>query len=83
MSDAIVLGTETDAGKTTFSLLWMTAFPKDFAYWKPLETGPSDTETVERLVPEARVHPPLARFRDAVAPEVAAEREGRSVPEVG
>ncbi len=83
MSDAIILGTDTDAGKTTFSLLWMTAFPKDFAYWKPVETGPSDTETVERLVPEARVHPPLARFRDAVAPEVAAEREGRSVPAVG
>ena len=83
MSDAIVLGTDTDAGKTTFALLWMAAFPEDYAYWKPVETGPSDTETVERLVPDARVHRPLARFRDAVAPEVAAEREGRSVPEVG
>ncbi len=61
----------------------MAAFPKDFAYWKPVETGPSDTETIERLAPESRVHPPLARFRDAVAPEVAAEREGRSVPDVG
>ena len=82
MSDAIVLGTDTDAGKTTFALLWMAAFPEDYAYWKPVETGPSDTETVERLVPDARVHTPLARFRDAVAPEVAAEREGRSVPEI-
>ena len=82
MSDAIVLGTDTDAGKTTFALLWMAAFPEDYAYWKPVETGPSDTETVARLVPDARVHTPLAGFRDAVAPEVAAEREGRSVPEV-
>ena len=83
MSDAIVLGTDTDAGKTTFALLWMAAFSGDFAYWKPVETGPSDTETIKRLVPKARVHAPLTRFRDAVAPEVAAKREGRAVPEVG
>ena len=49
MRDLVILGTDTDAGKTTFALLWLTAFSKQFAYWKPLETGPSDTESVRGL----------------------------------
>ena len=80
MTDFIVTGTDTDAGKTTFCLLWLTAFGDQFDYWKPVETGPSDTESVRRLVPGATVHPPLARFAEAVAPELAAAREGRAMP---
>jgi adenosylmethionine-8-amino-7-oxononanoate aminotransferase len=80
MSDFVVVGTDTDAGKTTFCCQWLTLFSDRFAYWKPVETGPSDTETIRRLVPGARIHPPLARFRDPVAPELAAAREGRNVP---
>lgn len=76
----IVLGTDTDAGKTTFSLLWLAAFPGEWEYWKPLETGESDSETVRRLVPNAVVHPPVGSFRDAVAPPLAASREGRTIP---
>jgi adenosylmethionine---8-amino-7-oxononanoate aminotransferase len=68
MRDFIVLGTDTDAGKTTFSLHWLAAFP-EFAYWKPFETGDSDTATVRRYVPTARAHDPLA-----------ARREGRAMP---
>ncbi|HEX4589475.1 MAG TPA: dethiobiotin synthase, partial [Gemmataceae bacterium] len=82
MNDFVVVGTDTDAGKTTFCCQWLTLFGDRSAYWKPVETGPSDSETVRRLVPDAKVHPPLARFRDAVAPELAAQREGRVVPTV-
>ena len=80
MTDLIVVGTDTDAGKTTFSLLWLSAFAADYAYWKPLETGPSDMETVRGLVPTATVFDPFARFEAAVAPMLAARQEGRTIP---
>ena len=80
MSRFVVLGTDTDAGKTTFSLLWLTHFAPRFAYWKPLETGPSDTRRIAELVPTVRIHPPLRSLRDAVAPNLAARREGRDIP---
>jgi adenosylmethionine-8-amino-7-oxononanoate aminotransferase len=82
MNGFVVVGTDTDAGKTTFCLQWLAAFGERFAYWKPVETGPSDSETVKRLVPSATVFPPLARYREAVAPELAAAREGRAIPGV-
>ena len=80
MTGLIVLGTDTDAGKTAFSVLWLHAFGDRFAYWKPLETGESDTETVRRLAPHAVVFPPFARFTDPVAPPLAARRAGRRCP---
>jgi adenosylmethionine-8-amino-7-oxononanoate aminotransferase len=80
MTDLLILGTDTDAGKTTFALLWLAAFSQEYEYWKPVETGDSDTERVRQLVPAASVHSPLARFRDAVAPSLAARRESRVVP---
>src|SRR5262245_17976658 len=80
MNDLLILGTDTDAGKTTFALLWLAAFAEAYEYWKPVETGESDTERVRQLVPAASVHAPLARFRDAVAPPLAARREGGAVP---
>jgi adenosylmethionine-8-amino-7-oxononanoate aminotransferase len=83
MSDLLILGTDTDAGKTTFALLWLTAFADAYEYWKPVETGDSDTERVKRLVPRASVHAPLVRFRHAVAPPLAARLEGGKVPSAG
>jgi adenosylmethionine-8-amino-7-oxononanoate aminotransferase len=82
MSDVIVVGTDTGAGKTTLALLWMASFGKDYDYWKPVETGESDSELVTRLVPTARVHPPLARYHEAVAPALAARRAGIRPPTV-
>jgi adenosylmethionine-8-amino-7-oxononanoate aminotransferase len=76
MSDVIIVGTDTGAGKTTLALLWMAAFADYYDYWKPVETGESDTNLVERLVPFARTHPPTARYRDPVAPALAARRMG-------
>src|SRR6476646_825077 len=80
MSDLIVLGTDTDAGKTTFALLWMAAFGDRYAYWKPVETGDSDTGCVRRFCPLATVWDPVARFAEPVAPPLAARREGRPLP---
>ncbi len=80
MSDLIVLGTDTDSGKTTFSLLWLAAFSDQYAYWKPVETGDSDSGCIWRLVPAAKVHSPLARFSEPVAPPLAAGHEGKCTP---
>ena len=80
MRDVVIVGTDTDAGKTTFALLFMAAFADRFAYWKPVETGDSDTEKVRQLVPGATVFDPVARFIEPVAPPLAAKRAGRAMP---
>jgi adenosylmethionine---8-amino-7-oxononanoate aminotransferase len=80
MRDVVIVGTDTDAGKTTFATLFLAAFADRFAYWKPVETGASDTATVRRLVPGATVFDPAARFDDPVAPPLAARRAGKSMP---
>ena len=80
MSDIIVLGTDTEVGKTTFCLMWMAAFRGQYEYWKPVETGISDTEQVTRLAGPTRVHPPLVRYSEPVAPGLAAHLEGSNVP---
>jgi adenosylmethionine-8-amino-7-oxononanoate aminotransferase len=82
MTGFVVVGTDTDTGKTTFCLRWLAAFPDRYAYWKPVETGESDAETVRRLVPAVTVFPPLARFHSPVAPVLAAAHEGRPMPGV-
>jgi adenosylmethionine-8-amino-7-oxononanoate aminotransferase len=80
MSDLVVLGTDTDVGKTTFSLLWLAAFSDRYEYWKPIETGPSDTARIAELIPEAQVHPVAKRFSSPVAPPLAARLEATFVP---
>ena len=82
MNGFVVVGTDTDAGKTAFSLLFLTAFADRFEYWKPVETGEPDSLRIRRLVPEATVHEPLARFSEPVAPALAARRAGRRMPVV-
>jgi adenosylmethionine-8-amino-7-oxononanoate aminotransferase len=81
MSDFIILGTDTDVGKTTFALLWLAAYPEEFTYWKPVESGASDTEKVRALVPQARCLPAGMHFARPVAPPLAAAAEGRSIPD--
>jgi adenosylmethionine-8-amino-7-oxononanoate transaminase/dethiobiotin synthase len=80
MSDFIILGADTDTGKTTFALLWLQRFADQWEYWKPVETGESDSACVARIYPAAVVHPPLRRYRAPVAPPLAARREGARVP---
>jgi adenosylmethionine-8-amino-7-oxononanoate aminotransferase len=80
MSDLIVLGTDTDAGKTTFCLLWLAAFADRYEYWKPVETGDSDSERVAALITDAVAHAPVRRFVPPVAPPLAARLSGDVVP---
>ena len=82
MKGFVVVGTDTDTGKTAFSLLYLAAFPGQFAYWKPVETGESDTEKIRSLVSGATIFEPLARFSEPVAPALAARREERVMPGV-
>jgi adenosylmethionine-8-amino-7-oxononanoate aminotransferase len=80
MSDLLILGTDTDAGKTTFALLWLAALGDDYAYWKPLESGAADSECVQRLVPDVRVCPSIMHFPQPVAPLLAARQLGVAIP---
>src|SRR2546421_9312209 len=80
MTDFVILGTDTDAGKTTFALLWLAAFADEYEYWKPVETGPSDSELVKRLVPHATVHFPVKRLAESVAPALAARHVNDAIP---
>ncbi len=80
MRDVLILGTDTDAGKTALAVLWLAALADDYEYWKPLETGDADSLRVRRCVPGANVHEPLGRFEPPVAPLLAARQEGRSIP---
>jgi adenosylmethionine-8-amino-7-oxononanoate aminotransferase len=82
MKGIVVCGTDTNAGKTTFCQHWLAAFADEFAYWKPVETGDSDTERIRVALPNATVFDPLARFKEAVAPMLAAEREGQRMPSI-
>jgi adenosylmethionine-8-amino-7-oxononanoate aminotransferase len=80
MTDFIILGTDTDAGKTTFALIWLAAFGDQYEYWKPIETGDSDCARIEALCVQAVVHPPMLRLQEPVAPPLAARIEGLRVP---
>lgn len=80
MNDFVVVGTDTDAGKTSFSLLWLTAFESEFAYWKPLETGEFDSNKVRRLCSNTPVLSSLLQFTEPIAPSLAARRTNVSIP---
>jgi len=80
MSDVLILGTDTDAGKTTLALLWLILFGDTYEYWKPVESGPADSAKVAELVPNVLVHPSIRQFHHAVAPPLAARLENRTVP---
>ncbi len=80
MTELLILGTDTDAGKTTFALLWLAAFSGEYAYWKPVETGPSDTQKIRDFIPAANICPPLLQLTDPVAPSLAARRAGKTIP---
>ncbi len=80
LSSVCIVGTDTDAGKTTFAAMWLSIFGDRYGYWKPLETGASDTERVRRLVPGCRVWPPILHFTEPVAPLLAARNQGQAIP---
>ena len=80
MTDLVILGTDTNVGKTTLALMWLEAAAPRYEYWKPLESGESDTERVGRCVPSVYGHAPLVSFSQPVAPLLAARRQGQTIP---
>jgi adenosylmethionine-8-amino-7-oxononanoate aminotransferase len=76
----VILATDTDAGKTTLALLWLTAFADEYEYWKPVETGPRDSSKIAELVPGTVVHPAVCWFPQPLAPPLAARLEQSEVP---
>lgn len=80
MNHLLILGTDTDVGKTTFALLYLAAFATRWEYWKPVESGASDSQLVQRLLPEVHVHPPVKRVPQPLAPPLAARLAGEVIP---
>ena len=82
MNGFVVCGTDTDAGKTWFCIEWLKANADGYAYWKPVETGESDTAKVRAAVPGATVFDPLLQLGEAIAPTLAAKRAGVAMPSI-
>jgi len=76
MRGVFVTGTDTDVGKTLVSAWLAQNWAAD--YWKPIQTGAADTTdsaTVERLAPAARIHPEGILLQAPLSPHDAAKRE--------
>jgi 8-amino-7-oxononanoate synthase/dethiobiotin synthase len=79
----VVVGTDTDVGKTVASAALLLAAPAHWRYWKPVQTGSdSDTARVRELteLPAARFATPLAHYALPASPHTAAANEGTRVP---
>lgn len=78
----VVLGTDTDVGKTVVSAALCARYAP-LHYWKPIATGSTegrDSETVRSLVgPTVSIEAEVALFRDPVSPHLAARRERRVI----
>ncbi|NGX61261.1 MAG: ATP-dependent dethiobiotin synthetase BioD 1 [Chlamydiae bacterium] len=74
----IVTGIDTDVGKTLVSSILTEMLCGE--YWKPIEAGGRDTETVQGWI-ECPIHPPAYRFQNPLSPHHAAALEGREIEE--
>ena len=84
MRGLVVLGTDTDVGKSIVSAgLLMAASRNDFPmkYWKPVETGGSEAQTIQRLtkLPDLFFHQTLYSFSEPISPEIASRRENAEI----
>lgn len=78
-SHVVIVGTDTNVGKTTFSaglIQQLNAY-----YWKPIQAGldgPTDTDTVKLLSgqPQEYFIPEAYRLQKAASPHIAAHLEG-------
>jgi dethiobiotin synthetase len=78
MSNIIIAGIGTDAGKTIVSAILTSALSGD--YWKPIQCGDeenSDTAIVKSLISSKshRIHEPVYSFKNPVSPHQAAKNE--------
>lgn len=73
----IVTGSGTEVGKTVVSAILVAALSG--AYWKPVECGESDTETIKGWLPEHKIYPPGYSFKTPVSPHQASQIEQREI----
>ncbi|MDA4846196.1 dethiobiotin synthase [Hoeflea poritis] len=79
MTRIVVLGTDTDVGKTVFAAGLTAALGA--TYWKPVQSGldgDTDSQTVQRLaeLPDDRVLPETYRLNSPLSPHRSAEIDG-------
>jgi dethiobiotin synthetase/malonyl-CoA O-methyltransferase len=75
-----VTGTDTDVGKTMVSAWLVKSWRAD--YWKPVQSGcltDSDTDTVRKINPSARFHPPAYLLKEPLSPHEAAVKDGVTI----
>lgn len=75
MHGLIVTGISTDVGKTVVSTILAKAWGAD--YWKPIESGDSDTLRVKKM--GIKCHPPLYHFKNPLSPHHAAQLEDKVI----
>jgi len=80
MNGYIVTGTDTGIGKTILAA-GLTARLKA-RYWKPVQAGleeETDSQTIARLVPAAKIHPEAYRLNTPASPHYAARIDGVTI----
>ena len=63
MPDFVVIGTDTDVGKTTFALLWLNAFADWYTTGSRSKTGPSDSHAIKACVPTSSSIDPFCTLK--------------------
>lgn len=65
----------TDSGKTLVSAILTKAL--DATYWKPVQAGePTDTHTIQSLIPDVKIIPELYKLAIPASPHFAANQAG-------
>lgn len=80
MSTIVIVGTDTDVGKTVLSSLIMASC-EEFSYWKPIQSGlqtETDTEAVKRQsgCSDERILPEEYRLTEPLSPHLSARIDG-------
>jgi adenosylmethionine-8-amino-7-oxononanoate aminotransferase len=79
----LIVGTDTDAGKTTLSALLLHAAAQrsdNWRYWKPIQSGAPDTDRIRLLCPGAHILDAVYEFEHPAAPDVSAAKAGVEQP---
>jgi dethiobiotin synthetase len=79
MNKIIISGIGTEVGKTISSAIITTKVCGD--YWKPIQSGSSDTEIIKKLVDQSqhKIFQPVYHFKNPLSPHIAAKLENISI----
>jgi len=81
----LIVGTDTDAGKTTLAALLLHASAgrsRPWRYWKPIQSGAPDSERIRALCASASVSSAAYEFDHPAAPDVSAALAGAEQPQL-